>query len=458
VKKIPNLQAIFFVLVVVLHIAILLDIHFFPYPELFVYPYLTAKGLVPYKQIFDQHFPGLMFFPINLYTLGMTDPLIARFWHVSVVAITHVFIFFISKKLLKLGKWSIAPNIAYAIWQPYLEGYVLWIDSFTPLLLLPSYLLLNKSVSGKRINLFWPGLLLGLALIMKQVLIVVIAGVFIYLLVKKVKTSKIVLFSTGVAIPFIFMLLYFTKLGVLQDFYYWTVTFNLTTFSEMGRKIPTLTGLLKVSVVFAPALMYLTYELFWLRDGKNILLFIFFITSFVFAYARFDFVHLQPSLVFAVLIYGIVCQKISKGFVAPTATLYILFSLSLIIPFYKVAAGSDVFYYGNFENQLERVVSKYAGVNDSVFAMATTPHLYELTNTLPPGSVFAFPFPWFMVEAESSILKGMEKDPPEVIVADYHASVQGMNLVSYMPEIKAYVEENYKVVDNIQDTIILVPK
>jgi len=63
-----------------------------------------------------------------------------------------------------------------------------------------------------------------------------------------------------------------------------------------------------------------------------------------------------------------------------------------------------------------------------------------------------------MVEAEDKILSGIEKDPPRVVVKDGQANVEGLNLVSYMPKINNFVEENYKVVDNIDGTQILIPK
>ncbi len=59
--------------IILIHIFITFKLIFFPYPELFIYPYLTNHGLLPYKQILDQHFPGLMFLPINFNNLGKNE-------------------------------------------------------------------------------------------------------------------------------------------------------------------------------------------------------------------------------------------------------------------------------------------------------------------------------------------------------------------------------------------------
>ncbi|MBI2086444.1 hypothetical protein HYT74_03830 [Candidatus Daviesbacteria bacterium] len=127
----------FVLLIIILaHIFILSKLIFFPYPELFVYPYLTNKGLLPYSQILDQHFPGLMFLPVNFDNLGMNDEVSARFWLFGIVFLTHVLLFLISKTYLG-AKRALLVNFLYLIWQPFFEGWVLWIDNFLPLFLLP---------------------------------------------------------------------------------------------------------------------------------------------------------------------------------------------------------------------------------------------------------------------------------------------------------------------------------
>ena len=72
------LSKLILVLILITHVFILTKLVFFPYPELFIYPYLTNHGLKPYSQILDQHFPGLMFLPINFDNLGMNNEVSAR--------------------------------------------------------------------------------------------------------------------------------------------------------------------------------------------------------------------------------------------------------------------------------------------------------------------------------------------------------------------------------------------
>ena len=90
-----NKYLLFLLGLIIIHVFILTKLIYFPYPELFIYPYLTNQGLKPYQQILDQHFPGLMFLPLNLDNLGMNTPEVARIWSISIVILAQVILFII---------------------------------------------------------------------------------------------------------------------------------------------------------------------------------------------------------------------------------------------------------------------------------------------------------------------------------------------------------------------------
>src|SRR3989304_10216954 len=103
--------------IIVIHIFALSKLIFFPYPEFFIHPYLTANGLIPYKQILDQHFPGLMFFPINFATLGMQTAQAAKIWSWGVVALEHFLIFVCARKLFKSDAKALLSNLVFLAWH-----------------------------------------------------------------------------------------------------------------------------------------------------------------------------------------------------------------------------------------------------------------------------------------------------------------------------------------------------
>ncbi len=190
-------------LILLIHAVILTKLIYFPYPELFIYPYLTNHGLKPYARILDQHFPGLMFLPVNLNNLGITTPEIARLWSVSVAILIQIMLFFIGSRILKSKKKALLINILYLIWQPFFEGWVLWIDSFLPLILLPAFYALYRG------RVFAAGILIGLAVIFKQTIIPLSVFALIYIFWKTRNLKISLKFLLGLLIPVFFMLFYF---------------------------------------------------------------------------------------------------------------------------------------------------------------------------------------------------------------------------------------------------------
>jgi len=114
-----KLSFVFLAIVIVIHIFALSKLIFFPYPEFFIHPYLTANGLIPYKQILDQHFPGLMFFPINFASLGMHTAQAARVWSWGIVALEHLLIYVCARKLFKSSTRALLSNLLFLAWHPF---------------------------------------------------------------------------------------------------------------------------------------------------------------------------------------------------------------------------------------------------------------------------------------------------------------------------------------------------
>lgn len=431
--------------IIFLNLFLLLILNFFPYPELFAYPYLTAHGSVPYAQIFDQHFPGLMFFPINLYTLGFTDPQSMRLFQAFIVTVNQILIYKIVKILLKDKKYILLPNILYLIWQPFLEGYVLWIDSMvTPLILLAFWLMLTSKFKNLRL-MFLAGIMLGLALTFKQILVPVIIVFSLAIIFKTKNFKSIFIFGSGVAIPACLMLLYIVSIGVWDEFYYWTFTFNITTFAEFGRKYATIGEIVKIFPLIGLAMIGGGWLIYKKTISEIKFLYALFLVCLLFSYARFDFVHLQPALPFAVLLLAIVFLNIPKKYYLVIGVIYMLIVGVFVIRFYSKNIGSRVYFWGTEEQAIFQEVNRLTKDGDTIFSFASLPHIYAATNTLPPDKLFVFQFPWFMMETQDKILEGLKKDPPVLVLRDPSALTDGKNLLNYMKNIDEYVKENYRL-------------
>lgn len=432
-------------LTILLHVFILSKLIFFPYPELFIYPYLTNNGLKPYSQILDQHFPGMMFLPINFDNLGMTTPETARIWLITVVILTHLLLFFISREIFKSNKKALLVNFLYLIWQPFFEGWVLWIDSFLPLFLLPAFYFLYK-----RYN-FATGLFLGIAVVFKQVVIPLTFLIFIYILWDRRKIRDLAVFLTGLFIPIITMLGYLFSIGALKDFWYWTVIFNLTIFANYGRRFaPTIGHISRVALVFGLSLLVIR---FWNNRLVRILI-IFILGALATAISRFDFVHFQPALPFAILatVYGIgrlgwLTRPLVVGYISVIAWWLVIF--------YRGHIGDKIFFFDSQAYTIASKVQQYTNPGDKIFVFGVLPHLYQMTQTLPAGDIFVFQFPWFLKIAEDRILDGLKRDTPEIVVANRDAEIEGQEIKNYAKKVDQYIEQNYQKIDQVDQTLIL---
>lgn len=446
------------------HIFILLKLIYFPYPELFVYPYLTNKGLLPYSQILDQHFPGPMFFPINLDNLGMNSPEIARVWSIGTVIIIQILLFFISAKFFKSKTKALLVNTLFLVWQPFFEGWVLWIDSFLPIILLPAFYALekgnqgSKGSQGSRWNK-WDlicGLLLGMGIVFKQTLLPLSAFLFIYIFWDTRSFKKALYYLFGVIIPVSLMIIYMLGIGVFKDFWFWTVTFNLTTYAEFGRGIaPDWAHFSRALFVFGlPFLILLKIKL---REVQ--ILSIFLVGTLIGLSTRFDFVHFQPALPFAILVgvYGLgwlggLGRLGRLGFLGG----YGLIAVWWLGIFYKGHVGNTVISFEPSVRELAGKVRSYTKPDEKIFVFGTAPHLYQMSDTLPAGDVFVFPFPWFYKESENRLLEGIRKDRPRIIVSDRTVTIEGINITDFGKDIDQYILQNYQKMDGVGTVDILV--
>ena len=437
---------------------------FFPYPELFIYSYLTDKGLLPYKQIIDQHFPGVMFLPINLYSLGIDTLQEMRMIYFALIISSDLIFTKILKKIFNKNVYMLLGFLLYIFWQIYFEGHVFWIESFiTPLILLAFGFLLNFFENRRIRNLYFAALSVGIALVFKQTVLPLAGLVFLYLFFKRIHFKNLLLGGIIFIIPILLVTLYFSQIGVLRDFFYWTVTFNLTIFNEMGKTRPDIIGFAKILPVFGVSVVALLYYLIRKKDNIVNLTGIFLFGCLFFAYARFDHIHLQPALPFALILLTMLIVAVSRipypvVFRVALSVAYCILSLYIFIPnfrFYNKPGVSPMFNDAETAVIVEKV-KEYSNKGDTIFAFGTHPHIYYLTETMPPGNVFTFQFPWFMKVAEQTILTGIVNSPPKVVIRDLNAEVGGYSLAEYMQDIDQYIVENYVLVDYENNIEVLV--
>ncbi len=444
-------------LIVIVHVFALSKLLFFPYPELFVYPYLANHGLLPYKQIFDQHFPGLLFLPLNFEVLGLTNEYIARFWQYGLLIMTQVLLFFVSAKLFKNYFKALAVCFLYLLWQPFFQGWVLWINNFLTIFYLLAFYFAVRSLKENKngYDVFLTGFILAVATVFKQVAIPLAGLVFLYLLYWKRSFQTIKNYCFGFLIPIIGMLGYLASIGVLKDFWFWTVQFNLTTYATLGGSVPEAVSVKRIVGVSLPTILSLFDQ-----DKKYIyLVIVFFTGSFLAGGNNFDFTYFQPALPYVCIatIYGfnwLIKKKIGWLMIG----IYFIVCLRWLMPFYQSHTQEYVYYFDADTKSAAISVKQLTRPGEEIFVYGVTPLMYQMTETLPAGKVFVYQFPWFLADAGERIYHGLIESKPRIIVSDPTVQTKGRKITDFAPQLYNYIYAHYQLKAKIGTIEILERK
>lgn len=438
-----------------LHILALALTRFFPYPELFVYPYLAENGLLPYKQIFDQHFPSFLMMPFNFYDLGLRSELSSQLYLLGIVFLTHLLIFLVTKEIFKTRKLIFLPNAFYFLIQPLFEGNFLWLDTFlAPILLLSFYFSLRFLKTKSVRDAFFCGILLGFCLFLKQIMFPLVFLVILFLYWKTKAVKPIILMVFGSLIPLALTLGFIYSKGILGEFIYWTFTFNFDVYAKMGRKLPSLSQFIRFSIFWFPTLYWLALK----KKTVNLfLLFIFTLFPLLNAASRFEFVHLQPSLPFMVLaVYAIF---LSYGISRNWFILLLLIALTFWWPLnLKRNLLRPSYLFTPEVYQVANMVNALTTKNEKIFVLGTQPIVYTLSDRLPAGAVFTVNVPWNVKVSQDLIHKALIGNPPKVVIRDKLASIDGQKVVDFSPKLNSFIDEKYQLVANFGTNEILIQK
>lgn len=419
-----------------LHALLLAVLNFYPYPELVIYPYLRSLGWLPYAQILDQHFPGLLFFPVNLHSLGFIDPSSLKALLILLVLLQSALIYKIAKHWL--------PVFLFTLWQPFFEGNQLWIETFLAVFTLPAWWFFSKK------KWLLSGLFLGVGVVFKQTLIplVILGGVYILYKYRRRGVGSLFWFGIGAILPSLVMLVHLWHVGVIKDFWYWTVKFNLTAYAAGGRLAPTLGQWVKLSWS-----LFIVGLAWWKLKHLRLLVGWILISSLG-AVARFGFIHLQPAVPFFCLAYASLIQHVWRN--------NKLLAVVILVPslvwtgwFYTHQPSfGGVSFYTSTETQIVDAITARTDPGDKIFLLGVNPHIYQLSDTVPPGSVFVFQFPWFLQVSGQRVLAGLMADKPKLIVYDPQSNIDGQYLKDYAAYLVDYTVSNYQPVQNIGSVII----
>jgi 4-amino-4-deoxy-L-arabinose transferase-like glycosyltransferase len=191
---------------------------------------------------------------------------------------------------------------------------------------------------------FWPGILYGLAFLMKQ------HGIFfslfgaLYLIRHRSSLRTLAAFAAGAALPYAATCLVLWRAGVFPNFWFWTVTYA----REYAARVPLSLGVQYLSSTiqgiwaFNPALWAIaalgSFLLFWMRRNRPRAAFL--LAFFVFSFATacpgllFREHYFIPMLPAVALLAGVALH--SAGSFRQNRLWFLLFAAAVVYPFFQL--------------------------------------------------------------------------------------------------------------------------
>lgn len=388
---------------------------FTAWPEMLAWPHFILNSWLPYKDIAIAHNPLLIVVLTLFYKLFGTGITQLQIFTWILILLNYYLLFWITKKIYNKKTAIIALGFYIPI-QLLFEGNGLWFDlAFVPFALLLFYFYKQKKY-------LLSGIIFALGFLTKQT--------FIYFLIplallniknKKNLISIVKKFIIGLAIVLIMFVLVLLSFGILDDFYFWAISFGVFYLPTASGQVvlPTLRQLgvylLPFTIsVFSPTLIP------WIVAGL------------MGAYPRWGLFHFQPALPFLSISFALALNNF-KNFSLKTdkskkilVLIYILLVGIIFVRFLSRNLNGEVRFY---EQDVKDVVTELSILNpkqNDIFVLNYWDNIYALSNTMPTTRPWIPYLSWYLgiPDAKEGILSDIKTNMPEQIVVgtkpDYH--------------------------------------
>jgi len=212
---------LFLVIASAVQVFILSNVQFTPWPEMLLWPWLINQGWVPFTDLILAHTP-LLYLSLSLWYRLVGPGLIALkifTWIYILITATALWIITIKQS----GKKSAAISLLlYFMMQTIYQGNGVWFD----LALAPMSLLIYYFLTSQRVGM--AGILFSVSFFIKQTSFWLIFPIIWQLLT----TRSVQRFLTAAVVTSVIILSMFALIGILDDFYLWTIRVGVFSLSR----------------------------------------------------------------------------------------------------------------------------------------------------------------------------------------------------------------------------------
>ncbi|HCH59305.1 MAG: hypothetical protein UX80_C0002G0062 [Candidatus Amesbacteria bacterium GW2011_GWA2_47_11b] len=423
---------LFLVIASAVQVFILSNVQFTPWPEMLLWPWLINQGWVPFTDLILAHTP-LLYLSLSLWYRLVGPGLIALkifTWIYILITATALWIITIKQS----GKKSAAISLLlYFMMQTIYQGNGVWFD----LALAPMSLLIYYFLTSQRVGM--AGILFSVSFFIKQTSFWLIFPIIWQLLT----TRSVQRFLTAAVVTSVIILSMFALIGILDDFYLWTIrvgVFSLSR-SQWQSQWPTLSQ--AIVFLFLPFVVSVfDYKLApWI------------IFASLGVFPRWELFHFQPALPFLVLGLVQISIKNRKFF----SVLLVLISLLYFRVLIRDWGKPDRFFDPD-TLQAVQFIQAQTKPSDNLYVFNYWDHIYFLSNRLPATRPYVPSFPVFLNISgiQLEMVKDLEANRPPFVV--YHP-LEKSGYGSYNPRpLWDYLNKDYQVYQKISDQLWILKR
>ncbi len=459
-----NRKLSFLVLILFIHLLFLINTRFTLWPEMVVYPYLVNNGFSLYQDIINPYPPFLTSFLAIFSKFFGYDSFPYQILTWVIILIIDIVIFIITKKFFQKTSYAFISTLFFIIFSVPFSINGLWFDLVqTPIILISFYYFFKFVISKRpsRENLFFSIFFLTIGFFIKQQILWLIFW-FLAVLVFKFgrKTVNIFFENFYFIIPLLILLvlqlILFWQKGTLEDFLYWNYYFPFLKASKMPGYIlfPTIREIIVVAALFLIFIPVLVKKKF------NINLIV--LTSFImilFAYPRFDYFHLIPSLSILSISFGENFKVIlrSKILAKSVFAVSLIFLMAFTVRYFTRNWTKEVRFFEKDMIVSANLLKKVVPFSAPIYIQNGPDQMLVLSDRIPVKP-WIDEFPWYLEipGLQEKVIEGIEKQNSRFIIFKPYDTGLKYELGVYRPKkITDYLDENYQNLFQISDTFWL---
>ncbi len=447
---------ILFLGVLGLHLFLLFNLQFTAWPEMLSYAFLKNHGFNLYKDLVYPYPPLLTILLSQIYTIFGYKVEVLKITTWIFISINDFLIYIIVKRFTKNNLYILLSVLFYAITQPFLEGNMMWFDlAIVPMILSAIYFLLGSKNTK---NLFFAGLFLSLAALIKQTTGIFIILIPIILLSEKNNFKKIMVFLVMPIFTLTILIFYLFLIGTLKEFFNWVIIYPFIYWTKfpgyIQMNIPK-GSILTILFLLVP-IFILIYKKIAFAEKNLKLLLIFLGVSFLLVYPRFSFFHLQTFIAISAIFFGYLLTRIRKSYLLISLTLIITFAF-IDYPILKRDWGKETRFYSSSDKNIINVISQNVAPDENVYLLGLPSSYYGFSNRLP-SKPWVDNFGWYLEipGIQDQIISRWEENKPQKIIWQIPLGGNWYDLGTYQPDkITSWIEKNYIKKQLLADNIWL---